>query len=63
MEAESRGRAAATNAAHEEQRPSRAYLARGVPSDLQRQQEVRVDVAACGIVCVSLVCKRGQRFG
>ena len=46
-ECESRRRAAATGAAHEEQRPSRANLAHGVPSDLQRQQEMGVDVAAC----------------
>ena len=27
--------------------PAPAYLARGLPSDLQRQQEMGVDVAAC----------------
>jgi hypothetical protein len=45
-EREARRRAAATRTAHEEQCPSRANLAGGVPSDLQRQQEMRVDVAA-----------------
>ena len=44
---ESHRRATATGAAHEEQAPSRANLARGVPGDLQRQQQMRVDVAAC----------------
>src|SRR5215470_2715517 len=46
-ERESRRRAAATGAAHEEQRPSRTNLARGVPSDLERQQDVGVDIVAC----------------
>ena len=40
-------RAAAPGAAHEQQGPSGADLARGVLSDLQRQQEMGVDVAAC----------------
>jgi hypothetical protein len=44
-ERETRRRAAATGAAQEEEGPSRASLAGGDPSDLQRMEEMRVDVA------------------
>src|SRR5215472_19048486 len=43
---ESRRGAAAAGAAHEEQGSSRANPARCVPSDLQRQQEMGLDIAA-----------------
>ena len=46
IEREARRRAAAAGAAHEEQRPARADAADGVAGDLQRQPEMRVDVAA-----------------
>src|SRR5271165_7631314 len=48
-EREARCGAAAAGAAREQQGASRADLARGVPGDLQRQQEVGVDVAACRV--------------
>ena len=41
-----RRRAPTAGAAHEEQCPSRAHLARRVAGDLDRQQEMRLDVAA-----------------
>jgi hypothetical protein len=46
-ERESHRRAATAGGAHEKERPSRANFARGVPSDLQRQQEMGIDVATC----------------
>ena len=45
IEREPRRGAAATGAAHEQQRPSRADPVGGVPSDLERQQEMGLDVA------------------
>ena len=45
-EREARRRPAATRAAHEEQGPARADAAGRISGDLQRQQEVGVDVAA-----------------
>src|SRR5215468_8431971 len=44
-----RCRAPAAGAADEQQGASRAYLGRGVPGGLQRQQEMSVDVAACRV--------------
>ena len=46
---ESRRGAAATGTAHEEQRPSRAHRVRRVASDLDRQQQMGLDVAACRV--------------
>src|SRR5262249_31784872 len=45
-EGRARGGAATTDAAYEQQGSSRADPARGVPGDLQRQQEMGVDFAA-----------------
>jgi len=42
-ERQANGRAAAAGAAREQQGASRADLARGVPGDLQRQQEMGVE--------------------
>src|SRR5262245_15554914 len=59
---QSRRRPAATSAAHEEQRSSRANLARGVLSDPQGQQEMCLDVAAY-LVEVHLRQRRVVRAG
>jgi hypothetical protein len=45
-ECEAGRRAAAACTTHDEQRPSRANLSRGVPCDMQRQKKMRFDVTA-----------------
>jgi hypothetical protein len=48
-EREARCRALAAGGANEQQGASQTDLARGLPGDLQRQQEVGVNVAACRV--------------
>ena len=48
-EREARCRALAAGGANEQQGAPQTDLARGVPGDLQRQQEVGVNVAACRV--------------